>query len=154
MILRLNSNCFTIFPSDSRRSLISQKVNESASSFIIALKSMGLDRDTAQYLVLPAPDTTAHTGSIKFSSIIYYLSDTKVTIIGDAPGPVSIACQTGWNLIGSSKEAIDIPSITGDHGAVIYVDVLHYDPASGSYHITPTLIPGEAVWIYVSGAGT
>jgi hypothetical protein len=201
-------------------------VSESASSWIIALKSMGLDRDTAQYLVLPASDTTARTGSIKFSSIIYtgyqsvivnqnswtdaskvilgqgwnlvsvprvqlnddaavifptkygsmfrynpisggyeeattlvlgvgywiyYFSSTVIIINGDAPGPISIACRTGWNLIGSCEEVIEVSSLTTDHGAVIFGDAFRYDPTSGSYHATPTINPGEAVWIYVTG---
>jgi uncharacterized protein (DUF362 family) len=85
---------------------------------------------------------------------VYYTNAANITITG-APvsGPVQIACQEGWNLIGSREVPIATSALTVSAGA-IYGDLFRFDTVTGTYVITTSLAPGEATWVYVTQACT
>ncbi|HUL43884.1 MAG TPA: T9SS type A sorting domain-containing protein [Bacteroidota bacterium] len=68
------------------------------------------------------------------------------TFTGDSLPEVSVAVDSGWNIIGSVDHNIPAPS-----GGIVASNVFAYN---GSYQIVSTLSPGKGYWLKTNAAGT
>jgi hypothetical protein len=80
---------------------------------------------------------------------VYYTTATTVTISGAAPGPITIACKHGWNLIGSRETEVQVANLQLSTGSILGV-AFKYDPSIGDYAETAVIPPGGGIWIYVT----
>jgi hypothetical protein len=71
-----------------------------------------------------------------------------------SPGPITVPVCIGWNLIGSRNATIQTSSLVAGGGAVIYGGAFRYNCTTGAYESTTAINPFEAVWVYVTSAGT
>jgi hypothetical protein len=84
---------------------------------------------------------------------VYYSSGASVKISGTIPGTVQVACQAGWNLIGSRNTPVAVSALQVSAGQ-IFGGAFAYNPATSSYAETLVINPGDAVWLYVTTACT
>lgn len=82
-----------------------------------------------------------------------YLSASSESISGvPIVGPIQVACQNGWNLIGSREVPILTSTLSTIPQGKIFGDLFDY--VSGNYVTTNVIIPGKGAWVYVTGTCT
>jgi hypothetical protein len=80
----------------------------------------------------------------------YTLSDT-ITIVGAPLDSKTIsAAQAGWIQVGSQETTVPISSLIID-GAARVGNAFRYNAATKSYQVASEILPGDAVWLKVSG---
>jgi hypothetical protein len=81
----------------------------------------------------------------------YYTAATTEVITGSAVlGPIQVACQAGWNFLGSREVTVLKSALTTVPANQILADIYRY---SGSGYVPANEInPGEGVWVYVTQA--
>jgi hypothetical protein len=84
---------------------------------------------------------------------VYYSSGASVTISGSVPGAVMVACQAGWNLIGSRNTPVTVSALQVSAGQ-IFGGAFAYNPTTSGYAETLVINPGDAIWLYVTAACT
>jgi hypothetical protein len=85
---------------------------------------------------------------------VYYPSPATVSICGAVPGPITVPVCLGWNLVGSRETTISTSSLVAGGGATIFGSAFRHNCTTGTYESTTVINPFEAVWVYVTSAGT
>jgi hypothetical protein len=80
---------------------------------------------------------------------VFYTRSKSVCIYGSTPGPITVPCKHGWNLIGSREIEVLVYDLQLSAGSILGV-AFKYDPSIGDYAETPTISPGQGIWVYVT----
>lgn len=67
---------------------------------------------------------------------------------------LSVPVQTGWNMVGSLTNPINVSSIGSIPGGMTTSPFYSYNPGAGSYETATTVMPMVGYWVKTSDAGT
>ena len=88
------------------------------------------------------------------------LTGAGTVIASGASTPPSRTLVPGWNLVGyyqpdstTTSTSVDSAFASIGTAGVAYTSIFKYDTSTGTFSAPTTIAPGDAVWIFVTGAG-
>ncbi|MDI6734464.1 MAG: T9SS type A sorting domain-containing protein [Patescibacteria group bacterium] len=96
---------------------------------------------------------SSDTLNIGYGYWLKFSTAQEINISGPEILAETINVNIGWNMIGSISKAVPTAMITSDPPNLIVSNFFRYNPDSGRYEITDTVLPGVSYWVKTNQNG-